>query len=1061
MTRPRRDKHAARADAVARPVEWPRVAALAVLLALIPLRTLISETPTFEMPRLFRAADVPGGAQPGTTYVIAAVILAVAAFVFQDALRRGRRLVATGAEIGAIVLLAAAVVSTSLAGQKHLALFGVVDFLAMMAYLLAMRQLLCERWMIRLALVVIVGTAACLIVKCAWQRGFEIPTTIEYFEAHRDELTRSDGGDAARNAGLEHDFEMRLRSGAVTGYYGHPNLLASQLILFVAAAAALLLERWKRGRHIGSLVMPVAVLLGCAACLVGTQSKGAMAAFGIAVLAWVVLRSLTRFAAARPRTAVCAGWLSACIVCTGVVAWLQVRPDALGRSILFRTMYWQGAADMIADQGMQGIGANNFGRHFTRYKSVECPEEVESPHSWPVQLATEWGALGLAGFLLSAIGVSLRAARRLTTIDATEPLGVAAESNGDSPQRSIVLWISGVFVVAFVPWFALLGGSGAEFLAVNVGIAALPWFVAMLLTAMESRQARSISNAPLEGVSLVVAAGLIGFLVHTAIDLALFAGGPATTFFALAAVMLAARECRDCDTAGGPDAGRAPLRPRSATMVTILGAATVVAMLAGLARPAIMVASDLRIGRVASKPAPWEIYESSAAFAAYQRAHRIYSLDATAGVEWLEQLMPRLRTASNWQMVSELAESLHRRDPHISLIVSHQSELHRIRYEMTRDVADLRRAVELYHACVEAYPTAPRRRIRLAMLMETLARTTGDHAALARVADELQTALNLEERRVYVSLPNRMPAEEAEQLRRRIAALRIEAIDGRRPETISLLGRPLYAEPVTLNLAALQAELDAARAEWAKQPNDPDRIVWLGRRLAYLWRYGEAIDVFTAGLQAHPNDAALFRHRGHRLITLRQFDEAIHDLERAAAMIAEKSDLIEQDGMPNARNIPLTTLGFNVHYHLALARYLKGDFEGALRGFETAGRYSRGYDDNLVAVTDWMYMCLRRLGRDAEAAALLEPICEDMEIIENTAYHRRCLMYKGLLRPDELLDAKSASPLDLATQGYGVGNWHLYNGDVRRAEDIFRRVVDGPYWSAFGHIAAEVELARR
>ena len=1059
MTRPRRDKHAARAGAVAHSVEWPRFTVLAVLLALIPLRTLISETPTFEMPRLFRGADVPGGVQPGATFVIAAVILAAGAFVYQDALRRGRRIVATGAEFGAMILLAAAVVSTSLAGQKHLALIGVVDFLAMVVYMLALRQLLCERWMIQLALFVMVGTAACLIVKCAWQRGFEIPTTIEFFEAHRDELTRSDG-DAGRNVGLEHDFEMRLRSGAVTGYYGHPNLLASHLILFLAASAALLFERWKRGQRGGSLVMPVAVLLGCAACLVGTQSKGAMAACGIAALAWVALRSLSRFAAARPRTAVFAGWLAACIVCTCVVAWLQIKPDALGRSILFRTMYWQGAVDMIADLGVLGIGANNFGRHFTRYKSVECPEEVESPHSWPVQFATEWGVLGLAGFLAIAIGVSLRVARQRTTVDATEPFDVAAEGDGDSQQRSIVLWIGGVFVVAFLPWFVLLGGSGAEFVAVNVGVAALPWFVAMLLTAIESRQARSISNAPLASATLVLAAGLIGFLVHTAIDLALFAGGPATTFFATAAIMLAARECRSSDTASEPVSDRAPLRLRAATIVTFLGAAAVVAILAGLARPAIMLASDLRIGRVASKPAPWESYELSPAFAAYQRAHRIYPLDATAGVEWLEQLMPRMRTAPNWQMASELAESLRRRDPHMSLIVSHQSELLRIRYEMTRDVADLRRAVDLYRACVEAYPTAPRRRIRLAMLMETLARETGDQAALARVADELQTALDLEKRRVYVSSPNRMPPEEAEQLRRRIAALRLESIDGRRAETISLLGRPLYANPVTSNLAALEVDLEAARAEWAKQPNDPDRIVWLGRRLAYLWRYGEAIDVFTAGLQAHPNDAALLRHRGHHYITLRRFNEAIRDLERAAALIADKPDSIEQDGMPNTRNIPLTTLGFNVHYHLALARYLNGDFEGALRGFETTLRYSRGYDDNLVAVTDWMYMCLRRLGRDAEAAALLEPIREDMEIIENTAYHRRCLMYKGLLRPDELLDAKSASPLDLATQGYGVGNWHLFNGDVRQAEEIFRRVVDGPYWSAFGHIAAEVELSR-
>jgi hypothetical protein len=50
--------------------------------------------------------------------------------------------------------------------------------------------------------------------------------------------------------------------------------------------------------------------------------------------------------------------------------------------------------------------------------------------------------------------------------------------------------------------------------------------------------------------------------------------------------------------------------------------------------------------------------------------------------------------------------------------------------------------------------------------------------------------------------------------------------------------------------------------------------------------------------------------------------------------------------------------------------------------------------------------------------------------------------------------------LALATQGYGVGNWYLYNGDEKRAMDIFNKVVEGNYFSAFGFIAAEAELHR-
>jgi hypothetical protein len=50
--------------------------------------------------------------------------------------------------------------------------------------------------------------------------------------------------------------------------------------------------------------------------------------------------------------------------------------------------------------------------------------------------------------------------------------------------------------------------------------------------------------------------------------------------------------------------------------------------------------------------------------------------------------------------------------------------------------------------------------------------------------------------------------------------------------------------------------------------------------------------------------------------------------------------------------------------------------------------------------------------------------------------------------------------VQIATQGYGVGNWYLVNGDTRKAREIFERVVAGNAWQAFGWIAAEADLKR-
>jgi tetratricopeptide (TPR) repeat protein len=280
------------------------------------------------------------------------------------------------------------------------------------------------------------------------------------------------------------------------------------------------------------------------------------------------------------------------------------------------------------------------------------------------------------------------------------------------------------------------------------------------------------------------------------------------------------------------------------------------------------------------------------------------------------------------------------------------------------------------------------------------------------------------------------------------------------PEAVSLTGRPLFRPVLSAEAAAtLERNLAEAQAVYDASPQDADAIIWLGRRLAYLGRYRDAIAVFGRGVAVHPDDARMYRHRGHRYITVRELDAAVRDLERAAALVRGQPDEVELDGAPNAAGIPRSTLQSNIWYHLALAHYLKGDFSRALPAWIEALEVSSN-DDMVVATSDWLYMTYRRLGREAEAAEVLEPIDRDMEILENTAYHRRLLMYKGETPPDSLLRVDTADPVQLATYGYGVGNWLLYNGEREAAFDLFRRILDNTNWAAFGYIAAEAELAR-
>jgi len=274
----------------------------------------------------------------------------------------------------------------------------------------------------------------------------------------------------------------------------------------------------------------------------------------------------------------------------------------------------------------------------------------------------------------------------------------------------------------------------------------------------------------------------------------------------------------------------------------------------------------------------------------------------------------------------------------------------------------------------------------------------------------------------------------------------------------SLLGEPLVAQaPAPEEAARLEAQLAQARSAWERDPGDADALIWFGRRTAYLGRYREAIAIFTDGVARHPADARMLRHRGHRYLTVREIDRAIADLERAADLFKGRPDEVEPDGLPNARNVPTGTLQSNVWYHLALAYYLQGDFSRAADTW-TLARDSVANPDNLVAASHWLYLSLRRAGRPDEAAAALQPISEELDVIENTEYHQLLLMYQGKRTPESLLAAAGEDSGGSATR-YGVGAWYLVNGRRDEAEVLWKALLAGPDWASFGHLAAEAEIA--
>lgn len=269
-------------------------------------------------------------------------------------------------------------------------------------------------------------------------------------------------------------------------------------------------------------------------------------------------------------------------------------------------------------------------------------------------------------------------------------------------------------------------------------------------------------------------------------------------------------------------------------------------------------------------------------------------------------------------------------------------------------------------------------------------------------------------------------------------------------ESVTLLSDTLNSPEV--KDGKLFDQFKSAKLNYLDNQDNPEALIWYGRRVAYLGYFKEAIKIFTLGIETFPDDARFYRHRGHRYISIRQYDSAIKDFEKAVELIYQEVDQIEPDGLPNSKNIPLTTLHGNIWYHLGLAYYLKNDMNSALKAFSDRS-VTHKYDDNIVSSSHWLYMIYRRLNKIEESKKVVENVNENMDIIENMSYHQTSLFHKGVIQESEIkVDEVSL---------YSLANWYMYEkNDSLKAREYYEKLLEigNPY--SFAYIAGEADFVR-
>ena len=284
-----------------------------------------------------------------------------------------------------------------------------------------------------------------------------------------------------------------------------------------------------------------------------------------------------------------------------------------------------------------------------------------------------------------------------------------------------------------------------------------------------------------------------------------------------------------------------------------------------------------------------------------------------------------------------------------------------------------------------------------------------------------------------------------------IVFVALTALRAQTPEAFSPAGKAYISRPDKEHTIA------AADLALAKGPASADLLLAAARARDVLLRFSESLPLYTRGMDEYPGDVRFPRYRGHRFISTRKFDFAIADLKRAAE---------------------IAPVSFDVSYHLGLAYYLRGDYNHAareyhrcltmaaqpkpqfMRGMPPDWRPCQGLDDNArIAITEWAWRANRRAGKPEEAEKLLASITDSMNVTDNQSYYSTLLLYKGLRTEAQVLNVPPDGTAAV-TVGYGVGMWHWLGGRKDQACAAWERAVSGENWSAFGFIAAEMELAR-
>jgi len=506
---------------------------LGICLSVIALRATLTESPTIQ-------SLVATGNFNEAVYssCLAAVLLFCFVLWFVWNFLEGRLSYRrSGVEIGLCVFLVGSLIAGLVAPDKRLAISSVATLVGPILMALLLVQLLDSASKVKLVLAVVAALGLVNAQRSAEQFLSSNRETIAEYEKNRETQLMLHGIEP--NSFQQFMFEHRIYSGGVTGFFLTRNSLASFLLLACFAVAALLVDQVRK-RSGESKPIPILSCSVVAAVLLlnfaATNSKGAFIGLFFAVVMLIVWIRFGKWVKSHRR-----GFFLACLLLAAIAAVVVgsygLRHGRLpgGNSMLVRWQYWRASAAMYADHPLTGVGPGAFADYYTHYKPAAALEAVTDPHNFPLSILTQYGPLGLVGFLAMILG-ALWKGLSVESDEGSEYIGIFR-----APAIVFAFAISAVMLIIRPLTLTLPEGMTTEEKQAGIVILYLmPVFIfliGLLLAGLGQRSVKKGGRASLTGGFLFAA--VIGFLIHNLMDFAIFEPGVLTVFWALMACLVA------------------------------------------------------------------------------------------------------------------------------------------------------------------------------------------------------------------------------------------------------------------------------------------------------------------------------------------------------------------------------------------------------------------------------------------------------------------------------------------------------------------------------------------